>query len=377
MLPLNPRYKSLFESIILLGSAMVLVVIISISFTSFLGNSAMPNVAVSTGSMLPIYNGFQNGVRDDIYPFRGDILLVRKVPVSSLEVGDVIVFDTISVPDPVVHRIIAKWENNSNYFFKTNGDNRVDPDGWIVAGEDVIGMVVVRIPHVGWFLLVMQTDLGKILIIIAAVLILFGEDIFPILGLTEKKEEEKKEGEQVDQIEKKTDIKTQKKTKITLLMKKEFLYTGIGVLILFIFLLSGIVNSLTLDPSLNFYQIDDTTHSQSLLNSSPDSVITLLLPTNPNYNWMENSQQVYFFPILIEIVSGGIFNNIDRFEILVNHSEGIYSWNIVYNFAGVRTIEGGIVSHILGPVDITIDLYSRGFFAGSVLTYSFALILET
>ncbi|MHA1206768.1 MAG: signal peptidase I [Candidatus Hodarchaeales archaeon] len=357
----------------MLGSAIVLVVIISISFSNFLGNSSMPNVAVSTGSMLPIYNGFQDTERSDLYPFRGDILLVKSVPVSSLEVGDVIVFDTISISDPVVHRIIAKWQNNSTYYFKTNGDNNIQPDSWIVEGNDVIGLVVVRIPHIGWFLLVLQTDLGKFLVILAAILILFGEDILPILGITRKKTEEKQENKQENNKDGKSDQKSKKHTKFALLRKKGFFYSIIGIFILFTFLTSSLISSVTLDPYFDCYQINDKAHSQSLLDSSPDSIITL----STNYNWMENSQQVYFYPILIEIRSGGIFNNIDRFEIQVNHSEGTYGWNIVYNFAGVRIIEGGIISHVLGPVEISIHLYSRGVLAASIRSYTFNLILET
>ena len=75
----------------------------------------MPNVAVSTGSMLPIYNGFQDTEVSEIYPFRGDILLIKKVPLDTLNVGDVIVFDTLSISDPVVHRIVAKWQNDTNF----------------------------------------------------------------------------------------------------------------------------------------------------------------------------------------------------------------------------------------------------------------------
>jgi len=333
----------------------------------------MPNVAVSTGSMLPIYNGFQDNTEKPMYPFRGDILLVRSVPVSDLEVGDVIVFDTITIPDPVVHRIIAKWQNNSNYYFKTNGDNNPGPDSWIVEGNDVIGGVVVRIPHIGWFLVVLQTDLGKFLVILAAILILFGENIFPLLGITKRKTEEKQESKQENSKGEKLDLRTIKHTKFALLRKREFFYSIIGILILFIFLTSSLINSVTLDPAINCYQIHDKAHNQSLLDSSPDSIITL----SSNRNWRENSQQVYFFPILIEIRSGGIFNNIDRFEIQVNHSEGIYGWNIVYNFAGVRIIEGGIISYILGPVEISIHLYSRGVLAASIRSYTFNLILET
>ncbi|MHA1948035.1 MAG: signal peptidase I [Candidatus Hodarchaeales archaeon] len=372
-MPLGPRYKSLIESIVLLGSAIVLVVVISISFVTFLGNSTMPNVAVSTGSMLPIYNGFQNTENSDLYPFRGDILLVKKVPVSSLNIGDVIVFDTTSIQDPVVHRIIAKWVNNSILYFKTNGDNNLQPDGWTVEGKDVIGLVVIRIPHIGWFLLVIQTDLGKVLVILAAFLVLFGEDILPILGISEKKDlkqsENNKEGSEAGS----SNPKISKNSRIAKLKKREFFYTGIAISILFIFLMSNVISSMTLNPSLNCYQITDSAHSQSLLDSSPNSMITL----SDYFNWLENSQQVYFFPILIEITSGGIFNNIDRFQIKVNKSEGTYGWNIVYNFGGVRYIEGGIISHILGNVEITIDLYSRGVFADSLQTYSFFLILES
>ena len=372
-MPLGPRYKSLIESIVLLGSAIVLVVIIAISFTTFLGNSTMPNVAVSTGSMLPIYNGFQDAELKPLHPFRGDILLVKKVPVSSLDIGDVIVFDTTTIPDPVVHRIVAKWENNSILYFKTNGDNNEQPDGWTVEGEDVIGLVVIRIPHIGWFLLVIQTDLGKVLVILAAFLVLFGEDILPILGISEKKDLKQSENNKEERETGSSNPKISKNNKITKLKKREFFYTGIAISILFIFLMSSITSSITLNPSFNCYQKNDFTHSQSLFDSSPSTMITL---SDPN-TWVENSQQVYFFPILIKITSGGIFNNIDRFQIKVNQSEGVYGWNIVYNFAGVRYIEGGIISHILGNVEITIDLYSRGIFSDSLQTYSFNLILES
>jgi signal peptidase I len=92
-LPLDSKFKSILVSGILFGSAVILAIIISLSLTNFLGNSSMPNVAVSTTSMMPIYRGYQDGGYSgpepygQLYPFRGDILLIRKVPISSLEVG--------------------------------------------------------------------------------------------------------------------------------------------------------------------------------------------------------------------------------------------------------------------------------------------------
>ena len=370
---LDSKYKSLLESVVLLGSALVLVVIISLSFTTFLGNSDMPNVAVSTGSMLPIYNGFQDSEYSDIYPFRGDILLVKKVPVNSIEVGDVIVFDTISISDPVVHRVIAKWQEGDDFFFKTNGDNNISPDSWEVEGEDVIGLVVIRIPHVGWFLLVLQTDLGKFIILIAAALILFGEDLFPLLGITKKKPEKNTKTTE-DKIEKEDNKNNLNNgNNVNILRRREFIYSFIGLLILFIFLSSSLITSITLSPALNCYQINDTNHNNSLFESGPSSPIAL----STTSDWLENSESVYFFPVLIKITSGGVFNNIDRFEILINQTEGNYVWNTVYNFAGVRVIEGGIVSHILGNVEVTINMYSRGLLANSLQTYSFYLLLNS
>ena len=333
----------------------------------------MPNVAVSTGSMLPIYNGFQNTESSDLYPFRGDILLVKKVPVSTLDVGDVIVFDTPTISDPVVHRIITKWQNNSKYYFKTNGDNNLNPDTWVVEGDDVIGLVVIRVPHIGWFLLVIQTDLGKILVILAAFLVLFGEDILPILGITEKKGKIEGENNKEKSGTNSISSKALKRSRFTFLKNREIIYSGIAILILFIFLMSNFISSMTLNPSLSCYRINDTEYNQNLLDSSQSSIMTLY-----DYStWNQSSQQVFFYPIQIEIKSGGIFNNIDRFQIKINQSEGTYGWNIVYNFVGVRYIEGGIISYISGNVEVTIDLYSRGLFASPLRTYSFFLILET
>ncbi|MHA1542617.1 MAG: hypothetical protein ACTSQH_06550, partial [Candidatus Hodarchaeales archaeon] len=195
----------------------------------------------------------------------------------------------------------------------------------------------------------------------------------PILGISEKKGTERSENDKEGKETELSNPKISKNSKIAFHKTREFFYTVIAISILFIFLMSSVINSMTLNPSLNCYQINDSAHSQNLLDSSPNSVITL----SDYFNWIENSQQVYFFPILIEITSGGIFNNIDRFQIKVNQSEGTYGWNIVYNFAGVRYIEGGIISHILGNVEITIDLYSRGILADSLQTYSFNLKLES
>ncbi|PWI46367.1 signal peptidase I [Candidatus Heimdallarchaeota archaeon B3_Heim] len=407
-MPLDRKYKSIIESGILLGSAILLAIFIALSLTNYLGNSSMPNVAVSTTSMMPIYRGFQDGTESDgtLYPFRGDILLVRKVPADTLEVGDVIVFNTPAVSDPVVHRIVARWRNVSDYiFFKTNGDNNKPPDIWIIGEDDVIGLVVIRIPHIGWFLLAMQTNLGKILILTLAGLVLFGEEIFNSLGLSKnKKEREKITTDTNNQEIGNNDTKMQSKSISSIIRKKESTYVLLGLAILIMFTTSNVLASVSHSPSIDIFGINDSTESNSLLDSSLNSLITLNNPSKwtglyqrdvssyfevPYFNksdtpqrgylypiFIDFPQKVSFYPISIKLRSGGIFNNIDYFEIRVNQTKGLYRWTIVNNYIGIHTIKGGIISQINGTVEISIYLYTRGLFASSPLIYTFPIFLQ-
>lgn len=376
-MPLDTKYKSVIESAILLGSAVILAVIISLSVMNFLGNSSMPNVAVSTTSMMPIYRGYQDGNEriGTLHPFRGDILLVKKVPIDTLQVGDVIVFDTPSLPDSVVHRIVAKWQNGSNFFFKTNGDNNNYPDGWVVEGDLVIGLVVIRIPHIGWFLLSLQTTLGKIIVLLLAGMLLFGEDILSLLGVRKEEEKEKqKESPEKNQSDFPSTPKSKKFTLRGFLNNKKFFYTSITLGIFLIFFTSNLVAGMTQNPSIKCYSITDPSHTSNLLESSPENPIVLTTTDG----WMEgDSEWVYFYPVFIEIQSGGLFNNIDRFEVHVNQSEGFNTWTIVYNYIGSRTIKGAIISRINGTVEVSIHVYSRGLIASSLRIYSFPLLLQT
>ncbi|MHA1977926.1 MAG: signal peptidase I [Candidatus Hodarchaeales archaeon] len=376
-MPLDKKYKSIIEAGILLGSAIFLAVFIALSMANFLGNSSMPNVAVSTTSMMPIYRGFQDGSEQSgtLYPFRGDILLIRKVPAHSLEVGDVIVFNTPSVSDPVVHRIVASWQNGSNYyFFKTNGDNNVPPDNWTVGEKDVIGMVVIRIPHIGWFLLTLQTTLGKILILTLTVLVLFGEEIFQYIGLSSNDKE--KEGSITSTNNHEVDtskMKSKSKSTGSIFRKKESIYVILGIIILITFAMSNILATVSHSPSIDCFTLNDTSGNLSLLESSEVSMRTLV----SRYKLVDTeSETSYFYPILIKLRSGGIFNNIDYFEIRVNQSKGLYKWTIVNNYIGIHTIKGGIISSINGSVEISIRLHSRGLLASSPLTYTFPIFLQ-
>jgi signal peptidase I len=322
--------------------------------------------------MLPIYNGFQDVDKqpgDDIYPFRGDILLVKKVPIDSLKVGDVIVFNTSNNKNepPVVHRIVAIWQYEGEYFFKTNGDNNLLPDkDWITTGNDVIGVVVFRIPHVGWFLLVVQTTVGKIIILGLAILVLFvGDD----------SEEEKNRGDKnklvtADNYESASRISRLKTLGTKIIEKKSYTYALLALGLIMIFLGSNLFSSFLYSPSVKIYGYNDVSLTANLIESPSTLSLSHQLTSHGN-------KTTYFFPVLIEVQSGGIFNNIDRIEIRVNETEGLYRWNTVYNFVGTRVFKGAIIAVMERSYEasVSVAIFSRGFFASSpkLLTFSITL----
>ncbi|MFX0183763.1 MAG: signal peptidase I [Candidatus Hodarchaeota archaeon] len=379
-MPLNSKLKFILEIAILLGTAAGMAIIISFGITAYLGGSAHPTVAVTTGSMLPIYNGFQDDTHSEIHPFRGDILLVRKVPVESIELGDVIVFNTSSVPEPVVHRIIDKWFENNSYHFKTNGDNNDFPDQWVVSGKDVIGVVVLRLPHVGWFLLVIQTTAGKILILALVILLLFvGDD-----SEEEKNPEEKKDQKFSPSKVGKTKLQKSKDIAFKTIQSKKRIYSILILLIFSTFISGNLISATISSPSVSLYSYSTGTGERidNLLKSTESSPYTI--STSNKWDHGENATQTaYFFPILIEIRSGGLLNNIEKIEIITqaNGTEGLYRWTIVYNFVGSRVLEGGIVAFLDGAgtfdATITLSVSSRGLFASPDQSLTFPLVLQS
>jgi len=125
------------------------VVAIAVAILVFVNNLHFQTV--TSGSMRPT-----------ISP--GDVAVTQAVPVSSLKVGDVIVFYPPGVTaEPVMHRIVSL----ENGLIKTRGDaNNVD-DSWQVTlrGTTAYRMVAV-VPFIGWL-----TELQRPALIVAGLLV--------------------------------------------------------------------------------------------------------------------------------------------------------------------------------------------------------------
>jgi signal peptidase len=123
-------------------------------------NTSTPLVVVVSGSMEP------NLHKGDLCFIKGrDPADIKNGTIEGKE-GDIIVFDarglwTHAPSDPIIHRVVGKWYDNG-WFFETKGDANSLPDSEPVPETRVLGIVVGRIPYIGWVKIVL-TDSGLLI----------------------------------------------------------------------------------------------------------------------------------------------------------------------------------------------------------------------
>ncbi|MHA1242384.1 MAG: signal peptidase I [Promethearchaeota archaeon] len=162
--------------------------ILQISF-----NTESPIVVVVSGSMEPQIH-------------KGDLLFVMGREPENIKNGtiidkdgDIIVFNaqglwSYAPIEPIVHRVIEKYQIGDTWYFRTKGDANSMPDAAPVPEGRIIGVVVGGIPYIGW-VKIFLTDSGlliPLLVIISALLIIsIVRDIYK--GDDDDKDEENKD----------------------------------------------------------------------------------------------------------------------------------------------------------------------------------------
>jgi len=99
-----------------------------------------PLVTVASGSMRPALEV-------------GDLVLIHGIPASSIQIEDIIVFDS---PEGAhtIHRVTRiEILQNGTIQFKTQGDANPDEDLKWILEQNVHGRVIYRIPYIGWLAL--------------------------------------------------------------------------------------------------------------------------------------------------------------------------------------------------------------------------------
>ncbi len=112
-----------------------------------------PIMVVPSTSMVPTLNV-------------GDIVIVKGVEPNTITVGTIIIFRSPSGSIDIIHRVIGIFEEGNTLYFQTKGDHNSAADPWSpgVPEANVKGVLVAKIPYVGYVTLALQGPLGIILI---------------------------------------------------------------------------------------------------------------------------------------------------------------------------------------------------------------------
>lgn len=141
-----------------------IVFLIGIVYTSAFGvllslrfalGTEFPVVIVKGPSMIPTY-------------YDGDLLIVQGVPdkntlkpQNATYEGDILIFHSPFDWDTlIVHRVVEKTSVNGRLVLFTKGDNNPIRDPWRVYEENVVGIVIRKIPYAGGVVNAIQSPYG-------------------------------------------------------------------------------------------------------------------------------------------------------------------------------------------------------------------------
>ena len=113
-----------------------------------------PIMVVPSTSMVPTLNV-------------GDIVIVKGVDPNTITVGTIIIFRSPGGSIDIIHRVIGIMKEGNVLYFQTKGDHNAGPDPWSpgVPESNVKGMLLAKVPYIGYVTLSLQGPPGIILIL--------------------------------------------------------------------------------------------------------------------------------------------------------------------------------------------------------------------
>jgi signal peptidase len=112
-----------------------------------------PVMVVPSTSMVPTLNV-------------GDIVIVKGVDPNTITVGTIIIFRSPNGSIDIIHRVIGITKQGDKLYFETKGDHNPAADPWRpgVPAENVKGVLVGKIPYVGYVTLALSGPVGYVVI---------------------------------------------------------------------------------------------------------------------------------------------------------------------------------------------------------------------
>jgi signal peptidase I len=111
----------------------------------------------------------------------GDIVVVRQISPLDARIGDVVTFRDPAERDKLItHRVRKMSVADSVVSFETKGDANTSVERWKIGTDGTIGLVMYRVPKLGYALFYVHGTLGRLLLVVVPALLLGGYEIWRI-----------------------------------------------------------------------------------------------------------------------------------------------------------------------------------------------------
>lgn len=123
-----------------------------------------------------------------------DAVVTVRVDAKNIVVDDIITFISKEIETagtPITHRVIGiVYEDDTKQKivgFRTKGDHNNTADFALIAPDEVIGKVFLRIPMIGYVQTIMTKPIGWLFIVVVPCLLIIGTDIFKLFKSSKEK----------------------------------------------------------------------------------------------------------------------------------------------------------------------------------------------
>jgi signal peptidase len=110
----------------------------------------------------------------------GDVVMVDERDPTAIAEGDVITFVRGDNEIPVTHRVIDVTATGSGVAFETQGDANEAPDASLVPGTNVLGVVAITIPYLGYVIQFADSPVGFALLVVVPFGLLVASEIWSV-----------------------------------------------------------------------------------------------------------------------------------------------------------------------------------------------------
>jgi signal peptidase I len=91
------------------------------------------------------------------FPFRngfkmGDIMILRGIEPKDIKIGDVLVYESSTHRNPIIHRVVEMNLEEGAWTFRTKGDHNTGADYEVIHENQIerTGKAILRLPYLGW-----------------------------------------------------------------------------------------------------------------------------------------------------------------------------------------------------------------------------------